>query len=110
MDKTDAEIIRETLEKHYAEDLKEKISRVEFVLPTGERPYFHIADSFKHTAPPPPPQHRYVLEIYDSEDVRELEFRSIKSLLTSFACFQRLNQYQLIAKEDGKIIQEFIPQ
>lgn len=104
----DATEIRDVLQQRYGMDLEEKISRVEFELPNGERPYFHIADDWQPYIEPEE-QHSYVLQIQDGEDVRDMPFKSLQALMTSFASFQRLNQYRLTALEDGEVIQEFIP-
>lgn len=105
----EAKEIRDILQQRYGIDLQEKITRVEFVLPNGERPYFHVADSFKPYIEPQP-QHEYMLCIQEGEYVREMPFRSLQTLMMSFASFQRLNQYRLAALEDGNVIQEFRPE
>lgn len=105
---TDAKEIRSILQQRYGVDLQERISRVEFVLPNGERPYFHVEDDYRpHIEPEPQPE--YTLLVYDGEEPRTMHFKSLQTLLTSFASFQRLNLYRLVAMQDGMVIQKYIP-
>ena len=105
----EAKEIRSILEQRYGIDLQEKISRVEFVLPNGERPYFHIADDYKPYIPPQP-QHSYVLEILEENgDISQRECGSLQSLQSSFNSFKLLNKYALVGKIDGITVMQFIP-
>jgi len=106
---TDAKEIRSILQQRYGMDLQEHISRVEFVLPNGERPYFHISDSFKPYITPQP-KHSYVLEIVEDGDVSQRECGSLQSLQNSFDSFKLLNRYALVGKIDGVAAMTYTPE
>ena len=109
---TDAKEIRSILQQRYGMDLQEHISRVEFVLPNGERPYFHISDSFRPYIAPQP-KHSYVLEIVEDGELGTTAVRalngSLQSLQNSFDSFKLLNRYALVGKIDGVVTMTYTP-
>ncbi len=98
---TEMQELRKMLNDRYSIDIDEKITRVEFISQKGERVYFHTDDKFI--------SEEYILNIYEKDSVRQLQFKSMESLIKSFASFQRLNQYRLSAVAGGKVIQEYTP-
>lgn len=109
MARLDAKEIRTVLEQRYNMPLEERISRVEFVLPNGERPYFHCSDSFKPSEPVVE-KHEYLLLVYDGNgEPRPMPFGSRETLDNSFKAFRKLNVYKIEAVEDGKTVAVFEP-
>ena len=97
--------LKAMLEDRYNIDIDEKITRVEFISQTGEKVYFHTDDKFVKENP----SEESILNIFEDKEIRVLPFKSMDSLIKSFASFQRLNQYKLSAVVNGKIIQEYTP-
>lgn len=110
MARLDAKEIRTVLEQRYNMPMEERISRVEFVLPNGERPYFHCSDSFKPSEPVME-KHDYILLVYDGNgEPRPMPFGSRETLDNSFKAFKKLGVYILEAVVDGAVVNRFKPE
>ena len=103
--KKDAEELRAVLKERFGIELEEKITRVEFISPQGQGVYFHVNDGWM---PPKPPPVQYAVVIHTpGGEVRQMQFKTEKTMDVAFDSFKSKEVYTVLAVVDGIVKKEY---
>ncbi|MBE6878667.1 MAG: hypothetical protein E7488_05830 [Ruminococcaceae bacterium] len=101
----DVEELRAVLRERFDIELDEKITRVEFISPQRTSVYFHANDSWM---PPKPPPVQYAVVIHTpGGEVRQMQFKTEKTMDVAFDSFKSKGVYTVLAVVDGVVKKEY---
>lgn len=101
-----AEELRAVLKERFGIELNEKITRVEFIASQKTGVYFHVNDGWM---PPKPPPVQYAVVIHTpGGEMRQMQFKSEKTMNIAFNSFKEKGVYTVLALVDGIVKKEYI--